>query len=218
MYDNYCSPPASTSSTQASTGLQSPITQHAYSPRASPPASAPNLVASYDLPSHARGTLSAAELRLREYSASLHARTWGQYPPHEEPPTHGSGASQFKTRRPSRALASLPPLVHQDTTVSSPGGDNITPPTSYTAHTLPPLDPTKADRTLPSPLPSTMPSFFPLLSDSRSQELSLKTGLLHHAHNPSPQRSQFDALLRASEMARDMDLKDEILKRGGGPR
>jgi hypothetical protein len=62
------------------------------------------------------------------------------------------------------------------------------------------------------------PSFFPSLPDTRLQNTSPSSILPHHRNNTSPQTSQFDALLRASEMARDIDLKDEFLKRGGGPR
>jgi hypothetical protein len=213
VYGGYQPPSASTSPAQASIGLQSPITQHAYSPRSSPPPSAPVYGTSYDLPHHARGTQSAAELRLRDYSAGQSPRHWQRSPVEEAPPQTTPLSSEFLARRGSRAPGSLPPLVHQDTSHSS-HGESLPPPIPYQAHILPPLDPSKADRILPHPIPSiTTPALVSSPLDMRSQHQSPTA----HPHAKPPislQGSQFDALLRASEMARDADLQDEAARRG----
>jgi len=214
-FGSYGPPSASTSPAQASIGLQSPATQHAYSPRSSPPASAPVYGTSYDLPHHTRGTQSVADLRMRDFVGAQPTWHW-QPSPVDEGPTQSSVVSDFEARRPSRALGSLPPLVHQDTTHSSQGGDVITPPIPYQAHILPPLDPTKADRTLPQPLPSIGAGLVSAAMDPlRPSNPSTPTVFPHSRMAPSTQTTHFDALLRASELARDADLKDEAARRGG---
>jgi hypothetical protein len=210
-YGSYPPPSASMSPAQASIGLQSPLTQHAYSPRSSPPPSASVYGSSYDLPHHARGsTQSAAELGSRDYPVGQSPRHW-QRSPVEEPLHQTSLGSDFLARRQERPPGSLPPLIHQDTSTSS-HGDSLLLPIPYQTHVLPPPpDPSKADRILPQPIPSTLVSS---TLDVRppTAHAHIKTSL------PHVQGSPLDALLRASELARDADMQDEAAQRGFGPR
>ncbi|KIW01710.1 uncharacterized protein PV09_06887 [Verruconis gallopava] len=211
-YGSYQPPSASTSPAQASIGLQSPDTHHAYSPRSSPPASAPVYGTSYELPHHARGTQSAAELRLRDYPSGQTLRNWQQSPVSENSTTTSLG-SEFLARRQPQTQTTIPSLVHQDTSHSSHGSDILPPPAPYQAHVLPPLDPSKADRILPQPLPSIMtPSLVSSPFEMRTQHQS-PTALTPGKPPSLGQSSQFDALLRASELARDADLQDEAARR-----
>jgi hypothetical protein len=216
VYGGYAPPSASKSPAQLSIGLQSPVTQHAYSPRSSSPPSAPVYGNSYDIPHHARATQSAAELRLRDYSAAQSKRHW-QRSPLDDVSMQTPMASDFLTRRTARAPESLPPLVHQDTTQSS-HGDSLPTPMPYQAHILPPLDPAKADRMLPTPIPSMTNSAMvhsPL--DMRHQH-QFPTSHISARPALNMQGSQFDALLRASELARDADLQDEASRQGESSR
>jgi hypothetical protein len=197
---------ASTSPATYSVGLQSPASQHAHSPGSSPTASSMTYN-SYDLPHHARGNESPAELRARQSGVPGHGssnrdpRYWPGI--NEETQPQPPPPSDFSSRRPPRASPSLPALVRADTTHSS--YSDILPGVPYQGTLLPAIGPQKADRMLPAPIPSTssmntspLDARSPLSGPGRAIA-QLQT----HDHG-----SQWPALLRATEMARDADLQD----------
>lgn len=197
---------ASTSPATYSTGLQSPASHHVHSPGSSPPDGA-SVYSSYDLPHHARGTEPPPELRGRQPGVPNHSisnRESLYWPgPSEDNPSQSPLQSEFLSRRPPRASPQLPALVRADTTHSS-YSDSLSG-VPYQGTLLPAIDPQKADRMLPAPIPSTTGmNTSPL--DARPPLPGAPRALAqlqHHDHG-----SQWPALLRATEMARDADLQD----------
>jgi hypothetical protein len=197
---------ASTSPATYSVGLQSPASQHAHSPGSSPPGSA-SVYSSYDLPHHARGTEPPTELRGRppiapgHGSSSRDPRYWPS--PGEETQPQSPLPSEFLSRRPPRASPQLPALVRADTTHSS-YSDSL-PGVPYQGNLLPAIDPQKADRMLPAPIPTNKGiNTSPLDARPNLPGASRAIAQLQsHDHG-----SQWPALLRATELARDADLQD----------
>lgn len=197
---------ASTSPATYSVGLQSPASQHAHSPGSSPLDGA-SVYSSYDLPHHARGTEPPPELRGRQSGVPNHglsnreSRYWPG--PAEENPSQSPLHSEFLSRRPPRASPQLPALVRADTSQSS-YSDSL-PGVPYQGALLPAIDPQKADRMLPAPIPSTTGmNTSPL--DARPPLPSAARALAQL--QTRDHGSQWPALLRATEMARDADLQD----------
>jgi len=202
---------ASTSPALFSTGLHSPVTQHAYSPRSSPPASVS--ISSYDLPSHSRSRQSLTDTLSKDYFSNFGPSSshW-QRSPVEEARSQSPLVYDYTPRRQARASGSLPPLIHQDTSLSS-HSDSLPPPTPYQTTLLPPLDPSKSDRFLPHPIPSMVTASLvssPL--DMQSHQAAPHLPQIQ-TRPPDLRSSQFHALLRASELARDADLQDEAGRR-----
>ncbi|QDS72688.1 hypothetical protein FKW77_003104 [Venturia effusa] len=197
---------ASTSPATYSVDLRSPASQHAYSPGSSP-RDGTSVYSSYDLPHHARGTEPAADLRGRQSNVPNHGlsnrecRYWSG--PNEENQSQSPVHSDLLTRRAPRASPQLPALVRADTTHSS--YSESLPGVPYQGTLLPVIDPQKADRMLPAPIPSTngmntspLDARPPLPGAARAL-----AQLQNHDHG-----SQWPALLRATELARDADLQD----------
>jgi hypothetical protein len=234
---NYRVPSASTSPATYSVGMQSPITSHAHSPQSSPPTTA-GVYSSYDLPHHARSGQSSAESRTREstlagyFPASTPAESRarestsaGYFPAgsysrwqsqSDEHSPHISDRSQFHSRRPPRSGSSIPSLVHTDTTHSS--HSEVMPPTPYQGSLLPPLDAPKGDRTLPPPVPSSTAGSLTSPLDPRP---ILPPPPSNYPLQPASQDlddgSQWPALLRATQLAHDADMKIEESKQQAPP-
>jgi hypothetical protein len=109
----------------------------------------------------------------------------------------------------------LPPLTHEDTTLSSDSGQG-----GYTAgyigHTLPSMDACKSMRVLPTPVPSAMaPALSPL--DRPSLQPQPQPPLLQHSDYRT--NSSLAALLRAGELARvaDADADNEDMDKSAYP-
>jgi hypothetical protein len=210
-YGGYPPPPRTASPAQVFIGSQPPLT-HSSSLRPNPPASAAVFSSSFELPFNTGKTQSAAEIRKKDFPA-VEQESQRQRSPADDAPSHSPLCS---ARRPSRALGSLPPLVHRDSTLSSTTEELITPPILYQAHTLPPLDPAKADRTLPTQLPSIGASLLLSSYDTGIHKMSPTKVLQRRGTPPTTRITPFDALLRASEFAQDADFKYKPAKRGGG--
>ncbi|KAF2405511.1 hypothetical protein EJ06DRAFT_28612 [Trichodelitschia bisporula] len=201
---SYSAPSASTSPTIYSSTIHSPIAGETHSPRSSPPAP-PGYYNSYDLPYHARAG-HAADLRTQQttqpgYSpVTTQAAYWGTQGEDSGPYTATS--SDYFSRRPIRSAAALPPLVHNDTTISSDGSLTSTP---YQGVLLPVLSTSKADRLLPQPVPTTIAE-----STLLDQRLQLPSPALA-SHEPQ-RTSQWPALLRATELARDAEIEESTAK------
>jgi len=198
---------------QVSIGLQSPLTQHAYPLRASPPASAPVIPTSYGLPFDTHKTQSAAAELCKRDCPAIKQSDQRERSLVGDAPSH---RSLSPARRPSPALGSLPPLVHRDSTLSSTTEELITPLIPYQAHTLPPLNPEKADLSLPIHLPSIGASLIFSSYNTQILEASPMEIVQQRSAPPTIRITPIDALLQASELARDADLKYEAVKRGGG--
>lgn len=108
------------------------------------------------------------------------------------------------SRRPFREPARLPPLTHEDTTISSDGGYS-NPPSYPQSSILPVIDAAKSSRMLPQPVPSISATPSPL-------DRPLPPMATSHQLPPDYRAtSSLAALLRASEMARVAD--DEAMEK-----
>lgn len=96
------------------------------------------------------------------------------------------GGRNNPSRRAAQEVTSLPPLLHEDTSLSS---DASLSSAAYQMPLLPDIDASKALRVLPQPVPT--PGAAPSPLDQRQSEL--RNG------------SFWPALLKASELARDAD-------------
>lgn len=162
---------------------------------------------SFDLPLHT-GSASTSDahdrgLDRRMYSAQP-SLNHSYSAPLANAPVVGQGARSpqlrdLLSRRPHRESATLPPLVHDDTTISSES-IGYSPP--YQGSLLPAMDAAKEHRVLPQPVPTPGYTVSPL---DRKPLL------------PRPQAAPFSecshgsplaALLRAGELARDADMRD----------
>jgi hypothetical protein len=124
------------------------------------------------------------------------------------PPSLANFNSQYQntrdlpTRRPYRETSSLPPLTHEDTTLSSTTLSSSTSHSNVRPETLLPIvDPSKAQRLLPQPVPMLAPQ--PSHIDQR--QLQGGPGPPMQAQELRSGSSPLAALLRASELARDAD-------------
>jgi len=178
---------------------QSPIVGSAYSPKSTSPASASAYLA-YELPHHGRAG-NALDPRFREPAypiARSHGSPLAPFPP---PPLEvdSMDRSPLNATSPKRGLSrpspSLPPLVHQDTSLSSDSGSTpaLTP---YQGSLLPVLDAPKGERMLPQPIPTMGLVTSPSPLDPR------------HVSSAPRGQGHLEALLRATELARDADEKE----------
>ncbi len=207
--------------TYSFSGINSPIARDRHSPATASPASTTVLkTPPIDL-SYLSGTSSAppepaerqpdtsfpghAPIPIHPPLAQSNKSLSGRSPPAAFGlPTH---TLDFSSRRPTRTSPGLPPLVHEETTLSSDNGSYSGVP--YQGTMQPPLDMSSkphAHRMLLQPLPSTGPSPSPSHFDQRLPILPPLTG--------QPQSPDFRlgssmaALLRAGELARDADDGD----------
>lgn len=104
---------------------------------------------------------------------------------------HTPATVELPGRRSYREPNRLPPLTHEDTTLSSESmGAHSN--ASYSGHHYTPLTETQKSRTLPQPIPSIAPTQSPL-----DRQLSNASTLAHPAYHRS-----LEALVRAGEIAR----------------
>lgn len=195
-------------------GFNSPRTAEHYSSLSASPRSALQKADSYE----STASAMARDARGQTDANPPYPPTYSQgpsYPPSTTPPSYGShyqGSIDLPSRRSTREIHRLPPLSHEDTTLSSDSGQGgYTAP--YAAQTpLPMIDASKQSRVLPAPVPSGMASV-PSPLDRPSVQLS----------NPGQQHLDFRtnsslaALLRAGELARvaDADADDEEMDMAG---
>ncbi|KAH9878533.1 hypothetical protein IAQ61_001805 [Plenodomus lingam] len=125
--------------------------------------------------------------------------------------SHYQHSIDLVSRRTMRESARLPPLSHEDTTLSSESGHSgrSIPLAQLSAQTLP-MDPSKSFRMLPQPVPSLGPSPSPL-------DRPAQTPVSHpqHQHPPQDYRNQgsLAVLLRAGELAARKAEDDAMAER-----
>ncbi|KAF2259831.1 hypothetical protein CC78DRAFT_585511 [Lojkania enalia] len=124
------------------------------------------------------------------------------YIPHYQTPI------DLPSRRSHREPSRLPPLTHEDTTLSSESGSHSNP--GYPPPSLPPVDVSKSMRVLPQPIPSLRRSPTPL--DRPAAPIS--SPQQQQQHTDYRTSAPLAALLRAGELARVAD--DEAGDRGPG--
>ncbi|KAF9730436.1 hypothetical protein PMIN06_001289 [Paraphaeosphaeria minitans] len=139
------------------------------------------------------------------------------YPPSTTPPSYGShyqAPVDLPSRRSNREMHRLPPLTHEDTTLSSDSGQGGFA-AGYTGQMLPSIDAAKSMRVLPAPVPSAMASV-PSPLDRPSVQPPPNPHMQHADYRTN---SSLAALLRAGELARvaDADADDEDIDTSGYP-
>jgi hypothetical protein len=206
-------------------GLNSPRICDQYSPlSASPRPATLNQENSYETTSSVISTSSAMARDARgqtdasmPYSSSSYSHG-APYHPSTTPPSYGSHYHvpvDLPSRRSNREMHRLPPLSHEDTTLSSDSGlGGYT--AGYIGHILPSMDASNSMRVLPTPIPSAMASV-PSPLDRPSAQGPPKLPLLQHADYRT--NSSLAALLRAGELARvaDTDADNEDMDTSAYP-
>ena len=110
------------------------------------------------------------------------------------------------SRRSLREPGRLPPLTHEDTTISSNSGDGSYNTTPYLGSQLPIVDAQKSSRILPQPIPS----IGAITSALDRHTLPATSPQIHPDFQTN---SSLAALLRAGELAREAN--DEEMSKGG---
>lgn len=198
-------------------GFNSPRIPEHYSPlSASPHSASLNKENPFETTSSAmaRNARGQADASLPYSSSYSHAPS---YPPSTTPPSYGThyqAPIDLPSRRSNREMHRLPPLTHEDTTLSSDSGQGGYT-ASYIGQTLPSIDASKSMRVLPAPVPSAMASV-PSPLDRPSVQLPPNPPLQHTDYRTT---SSLAALLRAGELARvaDADADDEGMDTSGYP-
>ena len=123
-----------------------------------------------------------------------------------EPLPSQPGHHRALPRRTSRASPPLPQLAYQDSSLSSDSVGLSLPPAGPSAMVLPIFDPAKSDRTLPAPVPAVglRSSPLPATSFSHTNLPPLKS---RSNASDSQQGSNWPALLRATDLAREADMR-----------
>ncbi|PVI00374.1 hypothetical protein DM02DRAFT_655464 [Periconia macrospinosa] len=128
------------------------------------------------------------------------------------------------SRRSGREMTRLPPLTHEDTTLSSDSGGGPGAQSGYTGYTgpfLPSLDASKSMRHLPAPVPNvnTAPSPLDRPPPAQPPSQSQTPQMVQLQHPPAEFRtsSSLAALLRAGELARVADDEEMEIDREGSP-
>ncbi|OCK78831.1 hypothetical protein K432DRAFT_406138 [Lepidopterella palustris CBS 459.81] len=229
-------PPYSTKSTSPTTyslsGLNSPRPGERYSPMSASPRSATlHKETSFDFHSNAQPRMDPRERHSDPITPLAPSSSFGHGPPQSNqnasttPPSLGSGGytSQFHTpidlpsRRSYRDSSRLPPLTHDDTTLSSesgsiggyPGGSG-----PYQGSLLPVVDAPKSMRLLPQPVP-TLGAAPSLLDHGRPPLVTPPPlGQVGQLGEFRP-TSSLAALLRAGELARVRDREVMPTERDG---
>ena len=200
-------------------GFNSPRMAEHYSPLSASPRSATlQKESSYESTSSA----VARDARGQTDPNFAHSSSYGHglaYPPSTTPPSynpHYQAPIDLPSRRSTREMHRLPPLTHEDTTLSSDSGQTGYT-TGYSGPTLPPID---SKRTLPTPVPSGLASL-PSPLDRPAAQSPVKPPQQHHPDYRT--NSSLAALLRAGELARvadagiDADADDEEMDTTGYP-
>ena len=199
-------------------GFNSPRMVDHYSPLSASPRAA----SLHKESSHESTSSSAIARDARSQTdASLSHSSYGHgisYPPSTTPPSYGShyqAPIDFPSRRTTRDMHRLPPLTHEDTTLSSDSGQGSYT-TGYTGPTLPPID---SKRILPTPVPSALATV-PSPLDRAPPQLPPKAQIQQPEYRAT---SSLAALLRAGELARvadqgiEADADDEEMDTSGYP-
>jgi len=200
--------------TYSISNLNSPVTREHYSPMSVSPVMAPfSREPPFELPYQPAPSqnLDFRERYQREspYALSSHHSSHSQTPSATHTPPWQPGSSDYSFQHPSvvdvrsrripRELGNIPTLSHEETTLSSNESiSHMNVP--YQRTLLPPLDASKADRTLPQPVPT--PGAVPSPLHHLPPATTPPAG-----GNPDYGRtSSWPALLRAGELAaRDAD-------------
>lgn len=197
--------------------LNSPRMPEHYSPLSASPRSATlNKENSFETTS----SVMARDARSQSDTSQQFSGSYGQgpaFPPSTTPPSYGShyqAPIDLPSRRSNREMPRLPPLTHEDTTLSSDSGQGGYT-TGYSGPTLVAIDASKSMRVLPAPVPSGMASA-PSPLDRPSVQPPLKPPQHHPDYRTT---SSLAALLRAGELARvaDGDADDEDMDTSGYP-
>jgi hypothetical protein len=150
------------------------------------------------------------------YSLDLHQKITSTSPPSYPHSVHYQAPIDMLSRRTPREPARLPPLSHEDTTLSSESGHSTQgstgyPLTVYPAQTLP-VDPSKTMRMLPQPVPTMGPLASPLDRPMPQMPSS------HLSHNPHDYRTQgsLAVLVRAGELA-SRAVDDDMMETEASP-
>jgi hypothetical protein len=134
-----------------------------YSPKsASPRSMATPKEAVFDSSANHLARDFRGQLDLYSYSSTPYTASHHHPPPasgvSHPYPAHYQGSVDHPSRRPTRDYGVLPPLVHEDTTLSSESSHSgYSLPSGFHAQN-PPIDATKSSRTLPQPIPSIGPT------------------------------------------------------------
>ncbi|CAI9635260.1 unnamed protein product [Alternaria burnsii] len=150
------------------------------------------------------------------YNLDLHQKIASTPPPSYPHSAHYQAPIDLLSRRTPRESARLPPLSHEDTTLSSESGHSTQgstgyPMTVYPGHTLP-ADPSKTMRMLPQPVPSMGSSASPL---DRPMPPIPSSHLSHNSHDYRNQGS-LAVLVRAGEIA-SRAADDDVMETEGSP-
>ncbi|KAF1838608.1 hypothetical protein BDW02DRAFT_362651 [Decorospora gaudefroyi] len=201
---SYSSKPTSPANRPLS-GLNSPRSGEQFSPASASPRSG---VTQRDGPFETPGTNLVRDLRIPFdanpyhqqpiYNPELHQQPASTTPPSYPYPTHYQAPVDLPSRRSAREATRLPPLNHEDTTLSSESGHSSQgfPVAGYAGHIIP-VDPIKTMRMLPQPVPSIGPSPSPL---DRPVPPMPASHVPHHGHDYRTQ-GPLAALVRAGELA-----------------
>jgi hypothetical protein len=150
------------------------------------------------------------------YNLDLHQKIASTPPPPYPHPGHYQGPSEMLSRRTQRDSTRLPPLSHEDTTLSSESGQSNQGSQSYHTPVYPgqtlPADPNKTMRMLPQPVPSMGPLASPL---DRPMPPMPPSHLLHNSHDYRTQGS-LAVLVRAGELA-SRTANDDAMETEGSP-
>ncbi|KAI4691175.1 uncharacterized protein J4E92_002934 [Alternaria infectoria] len=149
------------------------------------------------------------------YNLDLHQKIASTPPPPYPHPNHFQGPNDMLSRRTPRDSSRLPPLSHEDTTLSSESGHSNQGSQGYTLSAYPgqtlPADPSKTMRMLPQPVPSIAPLASPL-------DRPIPPMPSHLSHNPHDYRNQgsLAVLVRAGELA-SRAVDDDMVETESSP-
>ena len=149
------------------------------------------------------------------YNMDLHQKFASTPPPPYPHPNHFQGPNDMLSRRTPRDSSRLPPLSHEDTTLSSESGHSNQGSQGYTLSAYPgqtlPADPSKTMRMLPQPVPSIAPLASPL-------DRPIPPMPSHLSHNPHDYRNQgsLAVLVRAGELA-SRAVDDDMVETESSP-
>jgi hypothetical protein len=150
------------------------------------------------------------------YNLDLHQKVASTPPPPYPHSAHYQAPVDMLSRRTPRESTRLPPLSHEDTTLSSESGHSTQGSTGYPLAGYPgqtlPTDPSKTMRMLPQPVPSMGPLASPL--DRPMPPIPSS----HLSHNPHDYRTQgsLAVLIRAGELA-SRAADDDMMETEGSP-
>jgi hypothetical protein len=150
------------------------------------------------------------------YNLDLHQKITSTPPPSYSHAGHYQAPVDMRSRRTLRDSTRLPPLSHEDTTLSSESGHSTQGSQGYAMPVYPgqtlPVDPSKTMRMLPQPVPSIGPLASPL---DRPMPPMQSPHVLHNPHDYRTQGS-LAVLVRAGELA-SRAADDDVMETEGSP-